>query len=114
LPEIHTKMGELCKKHGLGAGGVGFVMNSQMISWQTMTSLDDSDPDSVERFHKWQSEFREWYGGKGGVFQYRLPPSVPDYVWTNQLGAFNLLKSIKAILDPNNILSPGTFELGEK
>jgi len=59
-----------------------------------------------------QGEFREWFGEKGGTFQYRLPPLVPDYVWNNQSGAFNLLRSIKAALDPNNILSPGTFELG--
>ena len=29
------------------------------------------------------------------------------------MGAFNLLRTIKSVLDPNNIMSPGTFELGE-
>jgi FAD/FMN-containing dehydrogenase len=117
VPEVYTKIMGLSKKHGIwskqrGPGFDGFIMNSQVICSPVPFSLDDSNPDLVERFHKCQGEFREWFGKKGGTFQYRLPPAVPDYVWTNQLGAFNLLKSIKAVLDPNNILSPGTFELG--
>jgi len=115
FPACYTKRIELCQKYGLwGAAGYdGFVMNPQVISAQTTISLDDSDPDVVARYHKCQDEFRDWFGERGGTFQYRLPPLVPDYVWTNQPGAFNLLRSIKALLDPNNILSPGTFELGE-
>jgi glycolate oxidase len=118
VPEVYTKIMELSKEHGIwstqrGPGFDGFIMNPQVICSPVPFSLDDSDPDMFERFHKCQDEFREWFGKKGGTFQYRLPPAVPDFVWTNQLGAFNLLKSIKALLDPNNILSPGTFELGE-
>jgi hypothetical protein len=86
-------------------------MNSQTILSPIPFFLDDSDPDQAERFYNCQDEFRQWFGTKGGTTQYRLPPAVPDYVWTNQSGAFNLLKTIKAALDPNNILSPGTFEL---
>jgi glycolate oxidase len=118
LPEVYNKIVELCKKYGLWGSPPptsfdGFIMNPQVISSQNVIVLDDSDPDVVERFHKFQAEFREWFGERGGMYQYRLPPAVPDNVWTNQLGAFNLLKSIKTLLDPNNILSPGTFELGE-
>jgi FAD/FMN-containing dehydrogenase len=118
VPEVYTKIMELSKEHGIwstqrGPGFDGFIMNSQVICSPVPYSLDDSDPGLVERFHKCQDEFREWFGEKGGTFQYRLPPAVPDFVWTNQSGAFNLLKSIKSLLDPNNILSPGTFELGE-
>lgn len=43
----------------------------------------------------------------------KLPPLVPEQCWTNQLGAFKLLKNIKKLLDPDDILSPGTFEFGE-
>jgi len=56
-----------------------------------------------------RNEFRKWYGARGGTFQSMLPPLTPDYTWTNQLGAHGLLKRIKAMLDPNNILSPGSF-----
>jgi glycolate oxidase len=117
VPEVYTKIMELSEKHGLGTkdrrglGFDGFIMNSQTILSPIPFFLDDSDPDQVERFYKCQDEFRQWFGTKGGTTQYRLPPAVPDYVWTNQSGAFNLLKTIKATLDPNNILSPGTFEL---
>jgi len=115
VPEVFAKIVELAKKHRLPAqvGFDGFIMNCQVICSPLVIELDDSDSDVVERFHKCQAEFREWFGEKGGTFQYRLPPAVPDFVWTNQLGAFNLLRSIKSVLDPNNIMSPGTFELGE-
>jgi glycolate oxidase len=118
LPEVYAKLMEICQKHGFWdltypVGFSGFPMSHQVVTATVGIALDDSDPDMVERFHMCQDEFREWFGEKGGTFQYRLPPAVPDFVWTNQPGAFNLLKSIKTLLDPNNILSPGTFELGE-
>jgi hypothetical protein len=118
LPEVYGKLTALCQQYGFWGpphptGFSGFPMSHQVVTATVGIALDDSDPALIERFHKCQSEFREWYGEKGGTFQYRLPPAVPDFVWTNQPGAFNLLKSIKSLLDPNNILSPGTFELGE-
>jgi glycolate oxidase len=117
LPEVYNKIMELSRKHGIwskerGPGFDGFVLNPQVLCSPTPFSLDDSDPVMFEGFHRCQNEFREWFGNKGGTFQYRLPPEVPDFVWTNQIGAFNLLRSIKEVVDPNDILSPGTFELG--
>jgi FAD/FMN-containing dehydrogenase len=119
LPAIYNKLMEICKKYGFWeipqhATFIGFVSAGQIISSQPGVCIDDSDPSSLERFHKCQDEFRKWFGEMGGTFQYRLPPLVPDYAWTNQMGTFNLLKNIKALLDPNNILSPGTFTLGDK
>ena len=119
LPEIYTKMMELCKKHGLWgfpqfSAFSGFPMNAQTISGHSWTPLDDTDPDVMKHFYECQAEFREWFGKKGGTYQQRLPPAAPDYVWTNQMGAFKLIRSIKELLDPNDILSPGTFELFEQ
>lgn len=116
FPRCYLKRMELCQKNEIWttAGYDGFVMAPQAISAQTTISLDDSDPDVVARYHACQKEFRDWFGMNGGTFQYRLPPLVPDFVWNNQPGAFRILNSIKAALDPNNILSPGTFELGGK
>jgi FAD/FMN-containing dehydrogenase len=120
LPQIFNKLVEIFKKHGMwGNGGPmpavdAFVMKPHVISWQNPTWFDDSNKDLVDRFHRCQAEFRDWFGPRGGTFQYRLPPLVPDWVWTNQAGDFELLRSIKAVLDPNNVLSPGTFELGGK
>ena len=37
-------------------------------------------------------------------------PPYPEYSWSNQAGAHKLLQSIKKLLDPKDILSPGTFE----
>ncbi len=88
-------------------------MNAQTLSAHSWGGFDDSDKELMERFHACRAEFREWFGKKGGVFQMRIPPLVPEYAWTNQMGAFNLLRTIKSALDPNDIMSPGTFELGE-
>jgi FAD/FMN-containing dehydrogenase len=118
LPEAYTTIRELLGKYGMGGidqpvAYSGFPMNAQTISAHSWGPFDDSDPELIGRFHACKAEFREWFGKRGGTFQMRLPPLSPDYAWTNQMGAFNLLRTIKSALDPNNIMSPGTFELGE-
>ncbi len=118
LPEVYTKLMELGKKYeiwGLPRLTVfdGFSMKRQVMSSQTWAFINDGDPYWVKQFHACQDEFRKWFGARGGMFQTKFPPLVPDYCWTNQLGAFNLLRSIKKLLDPNGILSPGSFELGD-
>jgi hypothetical protein len=117
FPDVYNKIEELCKKHGISDLPLppvfdGYPMKSQVISQQTWVAIDDSDPYWVNQFYKLQGDFREWFGNQGGTFQMKVPPLVPDFCWTNQSGTLNLLKSIKSILDPNDILSPGTFELG--
>jgi glycolate oxidase len=118
LPEVYNKIMELSQKHRLWdlpriPVFDGYPMKHHVMSSQTWVSIDVNDPYWVKQCYKCRDEFREWYGKKGGLFQMKVPPLIPEYCWTNQLGAFNLLKSIKKLLDPNDILSPGTFELGE-
>ena len=118
LPEVYNKTMECCTRHGLWDLALppvldGYPMKRQVMSSQTWTLIDYCDEDMVERFHRCQAEFRRWFGMRGGTFQMKLPPLVPDYCWTNQPEAFNLLRRIKGLLDPNDILSPGTFEIVE-
>jgi FAD/FMN-containing dehydrogenase len=118
LPEAYTTMRGVLKKYGMGGpdqpvGFSGFPMNAQTLSAHSWGAFDDSDGELIERFHACQVEFREWFGERGGIFQMRLPPLVPQYAWTNQMGAFALARTIKTALDPNDIMSPGTFALGE-
>jgi FAD/FMN-containing dehydrogenase len=116
LPEVYNKIMELLKKYKLWELPKtpvfdGYCMKRQVISSQTWICINENDPYWVAQYRKCRDEFREWYGEKGGIFQTKFPPLVPEYTWTNQLGAFKLLNNIKRLLDPNNILSPGTFEL---
>jgi len=111
-------MRRLLEKYGMGGsdqpvGFSGFPMNSQTISAHSWGAFDDGDEELMARFHACQQDFRRWFGDRGGIFQMRIPPLAPDYAWTNQAGAFNLLRTLKTALDPNDIMSPGTFELGE-
>jgi hypothetical protein len=76
---------------------------------QTWAFIDDKDEHWKEQIFKSRDEFREWFGKKGGTFQMNFPPAIPGYAWTNQESAFNFLKRLKSFLDPNDILSPGTF-----
>lgn len=115
FPEVYAKLMELGKKYDIwGFPRLtvfdGFVMKSQVMCSQTWAFVNDNDLHWVEQINKCKAEFREWFGTKGGTFQGKLPPMVPDYCWTNQSGTHDLLKSIKKMLDPKNILSPGTFE----
>jgi len=116
FPEVYNKILEVCKTHGFDSPRKpmidGYPMKHLVISSQTQLEIEVYKPYLVSQFYKCQDEFRKWYGKKGGQFQYKFPPLVPDYCWTNQLSTLNLLRQIKGLLDPNNILSPGTFELG--
>jgi len=119
LTDVYTKTLELYKKYKLAQLPKHPVLDAQILKQQTMAvqcwvNIDEGSPEWVERFEKTRDDFRQWYGERGGLFQTRFPPLVPEYAWTSQLGAFNLLKSIKQTLDPNDILSPGTFELGSR
>jgi glycolate oxidase len=116
LTEVYTKILELCQKTKLFQLPKhpvfdGYPMKRQVISSQYWVYINDGKPEWVERYHQCRDEFREWFGKRGGLFQTKFPPLVPEYSWTNQLDAFNLLKTIKQALDPKNILSPETFEV---
>ena len=84
-------------------------MKSQTMCSQTWAFIDDKDEHWKEQIFKSRDEFRAWFGKKGGTFQMNFPPAIPGYAWTNQESAFNFLKRLKSFLDPNDILSPGTF-----
>ena len=117
LTDVYSKMLECCQKnklHQLPMHPVfdGYPMKRQVISAQYWSYIDDGNPEMVERYFQARNDFRDWYGKRGGMFQAHFPPIVPDYAWKNQMGALNLLQSIKKTLDPNNILSPYTFEMG--
>jgi glycolate dehydrogenase FAD-linked subunit len=119
LPEIYQQTREVCQKYGIWNSIPppvfdGYPMKRQVMSSQTWVFTDSGDPGKVEQYHRCQAEFQDWFGKKGGTYQMKLPPLVPGRCWTNQPGDFGLLKSIKKLLDPNNILSPGTFEIGEE
>lgn len=118
LPEVYSRIMATCTKHGLCDNSStpifdGYPMKRHVMSSQTWVPTDIGDPCMVERYRECRADFREWFGRKGGTFQMKLPPLVPGYSWTNQEGAFDLVRSIKKALDPNDILSPGTFEPAE-
>lgn len=117
LTEVYARTLELCEKHGLATLPMhpvfdGYPMRRQVISSQYWVYINDGKPEWVERFHGARDDFRAWFGERGGFFQTKFPPLVPDYAWTHQKGAFDLLRSLKKALDPNDILSPGTFDFG--
>lgn len=114
FPEVYVKLMEIGKKYEIWESPRftvfdGFAMKSQVMCSQTWAFVDYNDEHWIEQIRRCRDEFREWFGQRGGVFQSMLPPLTPDYTWTNQPGAHALLKKIKALLDPNDILSPGTF-----
>jgi glycolate oxidase len=117
LPEVYNKIMELFKKYKLWnpplvAAIDVYAIKGLVIGSQSWVTVNDHDPYLVGQFYDCLDEFREWYGKKGGMVQMKVPPLAPKYCWTNETGTFNLLKAIKRVLDPNNILSPGTFEQG--
>lgn len=89
-----------------------YPMKRQVMCEQYWVFIDDSKPEWLEAYSQFRDEIREWYGKRGGLYQSPLPPLCPDFAWTNQQSAFDFLREIKRAVDPNNILSPGSFEIG--
>lgn len=114
FPEIYQKIMEVALKykiHGSPRLTVfdGFPMKSQVMCSQTWAFVNRKDPEWLNAIHRSREELREWFGQRGGTYQQCFPPVLPDFTWTNQPSAHALLKKLKGFLDPNNILSPGTF-----
>ena len=117
--EVYTLHYELAHKYKLHEGVIhpiwdSYPMKRQIMCEQYIVFIEDAKPDQVEVYEQFREEVREWYGKRGGLYQSPLPPLCPDFAWTNQQTSFDLLREIKKTLDPKNILSPGSFEIGGK
>ena len=116
LAEVYMKITELLQKYGLShPSNRGmfdcYPLMQEVVGTQQFVIINVKDHHLIDQFNKCNEEFGEWFVKKGGTFQTPLPPAAPLAAWTNQMGTINLLKNIKGVLDPNNILSPGTFDL---
>ncbi|MDD4160716.1 MAG: FAD-binding oxidoreductase [Synergistaceae bacterium] len=114
FPEVYNKLKEVSMKYDLwGFPRVavydGFPMRSQVICSQTWAFINTREEYWLNRMFQCRDEFREWFGSVGGTHQQHLPPVIPEYGWENQKSDYELLRVIKKALDPNNIMSPGTF-----
>lgn len=114
FPEVYQKIMEIGERNGIwGFPRLtvfdGFPMKSQTMCSQTWAFINTRDSHWKKQIYKCRDEFREWFGKKGGTHQQHFPPVAPAYVWANQPSVHDLLKRFKALLDPNNILAPGTL-----
>jgi glycolate oxidase len=114
FPEVYAKLKEVCSKYGLWgfpriAVFDGFPMKSQVICSQTWAFINTRNEYWLKRMFQCRDEFRDWFGAKGGTHQQHIPPVIPSYGWDNQKSDYELLRVIKKAIDPNNIMSPGTF-----
>jgi FAD/FMN-containing dehydrogenase len=117
FPVVYEKIEEYLKNYGIWDGSPlkpvydGYPMKRLTIASQTWVLIDD-DPYWYKQFHECQAALREWYIKEGGLYEQRMPPLIPAYIWDMQKGAFDLAKSIKGHLDPNNILNPVIYDRG--
>jgi hypothetical protein len=114
--EVYNLHLEMVHKYGLDRFPVhpvwdSYPMKRQVMCEQYWVLVDDSKPEQVEAFINCRNEIRDWYGARGGLYQEPVPPLCPDFAWTNQKTEFDVLRTVKEALDPNDILSPGSFEI---
>ena len=118
FPEVYMKLKEVAENHGLWGDPYTIVFDGWPIRSQTMCSqtwlfTDFYDEEWMGRVMKYKDEFREWFGARGGTLQMGVPP-YPEFTWNNQKSAHWLMDKIKKMLDPNDILSPGTFDIEKR
>ena len=117
FPEVYGKIEEILKKYGVWEGFPpikpiydGYPMKRLIIASQTWVRIKDHDPGQYQQFLTARDELRDWYIHKGGMYQQRMPPLLPDFTYDVQRGAIDLARTIKKALDPNNILSPSIYD----
>ncbi|NMD44174.1 MAG: FAD-binding oxidoreductase [Clostridiales bacterium] len=116
FPAVYDKLEEVCTSFGLWGPPRPsvfdcFPMKSEVCCSQTWSIVNTRDKAQFDAMYACRDKFRDWFGAQGGTHQQHLPPRIPPYGWLNQLDAYDLCGVIKKVLDPNNILSPGTFNL---
>jgi FAD/FMN-containing dehydrogenase len=119
FPDVYTKIKEACERHGiwgLPRASIldAFPMRSQVICSQTWAFINTRSERWLNAIMECRDEIREWFGACGGTHQQHFPPIVPAYAWENQASDHALLVKIKKALDPNNIMSPTTFDVDVK
>ena len=114
FPEVYDQMEEI----GRGCGFTedkwqfaqdGFVMNDLTMCSQWWIWGHPYNKEERRRMAKVHHESGALFGAKGGTWQNSFPPFVSDWAWKNQPDAHELIKRIKVLLDPNNILMPGNI-----
>lgn len=119
FPEVYAKLKEFGQKYGIWGFPKmsildAFVMRGQAICSQEWAFANSRDPKDVEAIFNVRDDFRKWFGAQGGTHEQHFPPITPPYAWENQMSAHDLAEKIKKALDPNAILSPGTFTSGKR
>ena len=116
LADVYLRIKESCEKYGFWGYPRCtvfdcFPMRSQTCCSQTWAYLNTRDEKQMEELFACREDFRDWFGQAGGTHQQHFYPIVGEYMWANQKSDYELLKVNKTAIDPNNIMSPATYEL---
>lgn len=109
LPEIIRKIVELAAKHQLKIGVLAHAGDGNL---HPLIMTDMRDQDEMERVEKALEEMYEAAIGMGGTLSGEHGIGIAKKRFLKmEFGepAMNIMKGIKQVFDPNNVLNPGSF-----
>ena len=114
FPEVYDIQEGLARKYDFWREDRQFVLDAfvtkdLVMCSQVWTFIDPYDPEMRKAMGRYHFESENIFGEKGGTWQNMFPPFVPDWAWKNQQEAHEIIKKIKRLLDPNNIMMPGNI-----
>jgi len=111
---MYDRFVKLTEKHELEFFGAGLYANPWCMS--CLAGFNEADEISTERFKRWSSDMIESSLELGGTIEavHGVGLRLAHYM-EREIGpvGLELLRSIKRLLDPKNILNPGKRALGE-
>jgi len=109
-PIFCRTISELAGNHGYRPRDIGFYVQPMVYGgnchFEANFYYDPSDADEVGMLRKLYSEAAESVMNKGGFFSRPYGP-LADMVYRRTTNYSAMLKKLKKVMDPNNVLSPG-------
>jgi FAD/FMN-containing dehydrogenase len=107
---LDRAVGDVAEKHNYPEDDIGFfilpIERGQAIYYEPSFYRDPNNPEDTERVRKLWCEVGEEMLNKGAYYERPYGP-LADMTYTRAVTYRAILKRIKKIVDPNNIMNPG-------
>jgi glycolate oxidase len=111
VSEMMTAISDIAKKYNIQMPTVGHVGDGNL---HPCICFDATDQNEVERMEKATAELFSKVVSLGGTItgEHGIGlAKIPYMEWEHERGSIAVMRSMKAALDPNNILNPGKMGL---
>ena len=86
-----------------------YITREIAIKSEWFVHYNPHNPEDMKKLALWRSKVVPVITQSGVVVRYPIPPLYPIYFWDRLGQTYELIKKIKKMIDPENVLSPGAI-----